>query len=218
MTWWLLFLPLGAYLLGSISFAWIAGRLHGIDLREHGSRSLGATNAGRVLGRRWFLIVFLLDVAKGWLPVFLTRLLLVHGGDEGGGTGLLLLVGSGAILGHVFTCFHGFKGGKAVATSLGVLIALMPVVAGIAFIAWLAAWLLQWAVFGRTRSDAVGPASVVAAITAPIAHLLRAGDAWHGPELPLSIFIVLLGALVVVKHRSNIAKLVARRPAGTGGA
>jgi acyl phosphate:glycerol-3-phosphate acyltransferase len=215
MTWWFL-LPLAAYLLGSVSFAWIAGRLNGIDLREHGSRSLGATNAGRVLGRRWFFIVFALDVAKGWVSVFLAQLALVRA-DGGDPTTLLLLVGAGAILGHVFTCFHRCKGGKAVATSLGVLIALMPQVAGISFLAWLVAWLLQWAVFRRTRSDAVGPASVVAAIAAPLAHILRAADAWRRPELPLTIFILLLSALVVVKHRSNLAKLFARKDVPTPG-
>ncbi len=209
---WLLLLPVAAYLLGSISFAWIAGRLNGIELREHGSRSLGATNAGRVLGKRWFFIVFVLDVAKGWLPVFLTALLLERQGVVEHAGIVLLLVGAGAVLGHVFTCFHGFKGGKAVATSLGLLIALMPAVAGITFLAWLAAWLLQWVVFRRSRSDAVGPASVVAAFAAPIAHLVRARDPWHGAELPLSVFIVLLAILVVVKHRANIAKLFGRAP------
>ena len=69
---WLLLIP--AYLLGSISFAWIAGRLHGLDLREHGSKNLGATNAGRVLGRRWFFLVFALDVGKGLLAVFAAKL------------------------------------------------------------------------------------------------------------------------------------------------
>src|SRR5258705_510268 len=119
---WLL--PMAAYLLGSVSFAWIAGRLNGIDLRQHGSRRLSATNAGRVLGREWFFFVFALDVAKGWAPVYVVDQSLGRGGD----TLLLLSVGAAAVLGHVFTCFHGFKGGKAVATSLGVLIALLPLV------------------------------------------------------------------------------------------
>src|SRR5476649_1847526 len=148
--WWSWLMPVASYLLGSVSFAWIAGRLNGIDLRQHGSRSLGATNAGRVLGREWFFFVFALDVAKGWTPVYVVDQWLGRGGD----TVLLLSVGAAAVLGHIFPCFHGFKGGKAVATSLGVLIALLPLVAAISFTIWLLALLPQWAVSGRSRSDA----------------------------------------------------------------
>jgi glycerol-3-phosphate acyltransferase PlsY len=208
MTWWPWLTPLAAYLVGSVSFAWIAGRWNGVDLRQHGSRSLGATNAGRVLGGKWFFVVFALDVVKGWAPVYSVGRWLAAGGD--GGTVILLLVGAAAVLGHVFTCFHGFKGGKAVATSLGVLIALLPLVAALSFAVWLLALLPQWAVSGRSRSDAVGPASVVAAVAAPIVHLVVAERPWHGPELPLTVFILLLAALVVLKHRSNVARLLAR--------
>src|SRR5882724_6812016 len=138
ITCWPWLMALAAYLLGSVSFAWIAGRLNGIDLREHGSHSLGATNAGRVLGREWFFLVFALDVAKGWAPVYVVD----HSLGRGGNTVLLLLVGAAAVLGHIFTCIHRFKGGKAVATSLGVLIALLPLVAAISFSVWLLALLL----------------------------------------------------------------------------
>ena len=206
MNWWLWLMPVAAYLFGSVSFAWIAGRLNGIDLRQHGSRSLGATNAGRVLGREWFFVVFALDVTKGWLPVYIADRSLGNGGD----TVLLLLVGAAAVLGHIFTCFHRLKGGKAVATSLGVLIALLPLVAAVSFAIWLLALLPQWAVTGRSRSDSVGPASVVAAVAAPIVHLVVAERPWSSPELPLTVFILLLAILIVLKHRSNIAKLLGR--------
>lgn len=200
-------LPVLAYLLGSVSFAWIAGRLKGVDLREHGSRNLGATNAGRVLGRRWFFAVFALDLGKGLLAV----LAAVHAPRALGVEPPALLAIAAAtavVLGHVFTCFHGFKGGKAVATSLGVLIALMPAVAAIAFAAWLLAWVLGWAAFRLERSAAVGPASVLAAVVAPTAHLLLAAEPW-GVDLPRTVFILLLGLLVVVKHRGNLARLFA---------
>lgn len=206
MMLWPWLLPVAAYLLGSVSFAWIAGQLKGIDLRQHGSRSLGATNAGRVLGREWFFAVFALDVAKGWAPVALVSRL---PGCEGN-TLLLLSVGAAAVLGHVFPCFHRFKGGKAVATSLGVLIALLPWVAVLSFSVWLLVLFPQWAVSGRSRSDAVGPASVVAAVAAPIIHLVIAQEPWSGPELPLTVFILFLSVLVVLKHRNNIAKLLGR--------
>jgi glycerol-3-phosphate acyltransferase PlsY len=215
MTWWPWLLPLAAYALGSISFAWIAGRLKGIDLREHGSRNLGATNAGRVLGKRWFFAVFVLDLGKGLVAVRAAMDLPGLAGDAAHPL-LPLACAVAVVLGHVFTCFHGFKGGKAVATSLGVLIALMPDIAAIAFAAWLVAWIAGWALFRLPKSAAVGPASVVAAIVAPTAHLLRARDAW-GTALPTTVFICLLGLLVVIKHRSNLAKLLAR-PAGPGDA
>ena len=217
---WLLLIP--AYLLGSISFAWIAGRLHGLDLREHGSKNLGATNAGRVLGRRWFFLVFALDVGKGLLAVFAAKLAAYPHVTDGAAVGerphaglFVIAVAVAVILGHVFTCFHRFKGGKAVATSLGVLIALMPAVAGIAFAAWLVAWVLGWAVFRLPKAAAVGPASVVAAIVAPSAHLLLRADAW-GAGLPQTVFILLLGLLVVVKHRSNLVKLFTGTPPTAG--
>lgn len=205
---WQWLMPVVAYLLGSVSFAWIVGRLHGIDLRHHGSRSLGATNAGRVLGGTWFFVVFALDVAKGWAPVYAVDQSLGRGGH--GEMILVLLVGAAVVLGHVFTCFHRLKGGKAVATALGVLIALLPLVAAISFAIWLLALVSQWAVTSRSRSDAVGPASVVAAMVAPLVHLVVAERPWNSPELPLTIFILLLAVLVVLKHRSNIAKLLGR--------
>jgi len=199
---WLL--PLAAYLIGSISCAWIAGKIKGVDLRQHGSKSLGATNAGRVLGSPWFAIVFTADVLKGLLPV----LVAVHLVTSDHPLGLAIATAIGAVLGHVFTCYHGFKGGKAVATSLGVLIALMPGVAGLAFAVWLMAWIVGWTVGKLPKINAVGPASVAAAIAAPWLHWGLSPDPWH-TDLPRTIFIILLSLLVVVKHRSNIVKLFA---------
>jgi len=199
-------LPLLSYLIGSISFAWIAGRIKGVDLRMHGSKNLGATNAGRVLGKQWFVIVFTADLLKGLLPV-LAVMQLVHTEHA---LGLAIATAIGAVLGHVFTCYHGFKGGKAVATSLGVLIALMPGVAGLAFVVWLCAWIIGWAVGKLPKSTAVGPASVVAAIVAPWLHWMVSPDPWQ-TDLPRTLFIILLSLLVVVKHRSNIAALFARK-------
>ncbi len=123
---------------------------------------------------------------------------------------LVLLVGAAAVLGHVFTCFHQFKGGKAVATALGVLIALLPWVAAVSFAIWLLALLFQWAATSRSRSDAVGPASILAAVAAPIVHLVVAERPWNSPELSLTVFVLLLAVLVVLKHRGNIAKLLER--------
>lgn len=206
MSW--LLLPL-TYLLGSVSFAWLAARAKGVDLRQHGSGNLGATNAGRVLGRKWFFIIFAADLAKGLVPV-LVALELVAGGHAH--ATLPVLTAACAILGHSFTCFHGFKGGKAVATSLGVLIGLVLVAAGITFGIWLLTWALCYAVFRVKASDAVGPASVVAALAMPFAHLATYPKPWAILNLPLTIFLFLVATLVIVRHRSNIAKLLGKTP------
>ncbi len=209
MSW--LLIPL-TYLLGSVSFAWLIAKLHGIDLRQHGSGNLGATNVGRVLGRKYFFIVFIADLAKGLIPV-LIALALVKQNDAH--SSLPVLVGLAAILGHIFTCFHGFKGGKAVATALGVLIALVYISAAIAFGVWLLVWALGYTVAQLKPSDAVGPASVVAAVTVPIAHVSTFPDPWEVINLPLTLFIFGIAALVIVRHRSNIAKMFKREPSAT---
>ena len=194
--WWLL-VP-AAYLLGSVSFAYWAGRIKGKDLRKEGSGNLGATNAGRVLGWHWFAAVFVLDIAKGTLPVLASH----QAHDEW----LPIAVAAAAVLGHVFTCFHGFKGGKAVATSLGVLIGVAPPAAGVIFGCWLTAWLLGWLILRLKRSDAVGPASIIAAISAVPAYLVTA----QPMQRPTLGFLALLAALVLVKHRGNFAKFVSQ--------
>jgi glycerol-3-phosphate acyltransferase PlsY len=213
--WWLL-VP-AAYLLGSVSFAWLAGRVNGIDLRQHGSGNLGATNAGRVLGWRWFAIVFALDLAKGLGPVLLAGWALRQAAGQHADLSSLqflpIATAAGAVLGHAFTCFHRFQGGKAVATSLGVVVGLAPAAAGIAFACWLAVWCAVWGLLRLGKSDAVGPASVVAALAVVPAYVLSAAPLLH----PTLWFLAVLAALVLVKHRSNIGKfraaLAARKAA-----
>lgn len=201
-------LILCSYLLGSVSFAYLAGRLKGIDLRQHGSCNLGATNAGRVLGAKWFVIVFILDVLKGVLPVLAAQALANEPDfppDQR--SWLLLATATAAILGHVFTCFHGFKGGKAVATSLGALIALMPWVACITFGVWLLAWLSCWLAGRLGKAGAVAPASIIAAISAPVAYFILTAAPWATAAMPMTIFLLLLAILVVIRHHSNLRKL-----------
>lgn len=211
-------LPIGAYLLGSVSFAWIAGRLKGIDLREHGSGNLGATNAGRVLGRPWFAAVFVCDVVKGLVPVLLGRFLpgwLGLGIEPVEHQVLMIAGGAGAILGHVYTLFHRFRGGKAVATSLGVLLGLVPVLAGILLALWLAVWLGARAALRLGASEAVGPASVLASAAAPFVwwalSAARDRDPFARDTRILTAFVVLLAVLVVIRHRSNIAQMLRRQ-------
>ena len=204
---WLL-LPL-TYLLGSISFAWLAAKAKGIDLRQHGSGNLGATNAGRVLGRKWFFLIFTADLAKGLIPVLIAHALFEH--NQASAT-LPVLTAACAILGHSFTCFHGFKGGKAVATSLGVLIGLVYLTAAITFCIWILVWALGYTLLRLKASDAVAPASIMASLTMPFAHLATYPNPWLIINLPLTIFLFLVSALVIVRHRSNIAKLLEKTP------
>lgn len=194
-----------AYVLGSVSPAWLAGKVNGIDLRQHGSGNLGATNAGRVLGGPWFAVVFGGDVLKGALPVMAAHALPM---DEHLRPWLLLAAGAAVVLGHVFTCFHGFKGGKAVATSLGLLAALVWPVALAALAVWLMAWTIGWKAFGLGKAGAVGQASVLAALATPAARLLLPGDPWSATQAPVTGFLILLSVLVIVKHKSNIEQLV----------
>ena len=207
--WWLL-VP-ATYLFASVSFAWIVARLHGINLRKAGSGNLGATNAGRVLGGRWFAVVFSADLVKGLVPVLISVHLVPGAGTDPQRPWLDLAVAAAAILGHSFTCIHGFRGGKAVATTLGVLIGLVWLTAAWAFAIWLLVWALGALVFRIGRADAVGPASVVAALATPVAHLLAFPQPWAWGHVPVTALVFAAGVLILIRHRSNIGKMLARR-------
>ncbi len=197
-----------AYLLGSIPFGLMVGRMKGIDPRTAGSGNIGATNVGRLLGRRFFVMVFLLDLLKGLLPMLAAAAVLRRAGDPrtfGPGTyGLWFAVGMAAILGHMFSVFLRFKGGKGVATSSGVVLGLFPyfTVPGLAA---LAVW---FAVFKPTRY--VSLASIVAALAFPVLYVAAAlwrGWPIFGGQWPLLVFAMLVAVMIVYKHRSNIARL-----------
>ena len=199
----------GAYLLGSIPFAWLIGKARGVDIREHGSRNIGATNCWRVCGWPYGLAAFVLDVAKGFLPVYAAVLympgVMAPLEDLPGGLRtfwlLLVLVAAAAIAGHVFPVWLGFKGGKAVATSLGVLLAL-PMLGWLALGAF-GVWIVVVLI---TRYVSV--ASSVAAIAFAAGYLwLERGEAWN-TYLPVTVFVVLLVAIVLARHRSNYARLM----------
>src|SRR5436309_2543409 len=117
-----------AYLLGAIPFGLIVGRMHGIDVRTAGSGNIGATNVGRLLGKKFFFLVFFLDLLKSFVPMLIASLI-VHRLDAAPRdrtTYLLwLLVGFAAVVGHMFSVFLGFRGGKGVATSAGVMLGLV---------------------------------------------------------------------------------------------
>ena len=137
---------MAAYLVGAIPFGVLLGQLHGIDIREHGSRNIGATNVGRVLGRRWGILCFVLDALKGALPVLAAGatagILGASAETVGAATlGWWLLVVAAALLGHMWSPFLKFTGGKGVATGFGALAAFWPLLAWPAFVAF-GVWLV----------------------------------------------------------------------------
>lgn len=187
---------LAAYLLGSIPFGLIIAKSRGIDIRQHGSGNIGATNVWRTLGRRWGLLTFFCDAAKGWLAV--TGALYLAERIQSPYTGLIgILAALGCILGHNFPVWLGFKGGKGVATSLGVIIGLMPLASVIVFAIW-------GVVFKLTRY--VSLASIVGAVALPLI-VLALGFLGPDPGRVNLYFSIAAAALVVYGHRANIARL-----------
>lgn len=198
--------PLAAYLVGSIPFGVMIARAKGIDLRARGSGNVGATNVGRVVGRRWGCLCFALDVAKGLGPVLLVGLYLRQGGEltafrQAG----WLATAFGAIAGHVFSFWLRFRGGKGVATSLGALLGFYPyfTYAGLAALGVWCVVVLIWRY--------VSLASIAAAGAFPLLFLATCGLARRSIQQlwPLLAFAVAMAALVVARHRGNIARLLA---------
>jgi glycerol-3-phosphate acyltransferase PlsY len=199
---WFSVLPAAAYLVGSVPFGVLISRLHGIDLRKVGSGNVGATNCGRVCGRPWGYACFLLDFGKGFAPALAAGWLI---GAMGGQPSMLqqlawLCVAAGCILGHVFSVFLGFRGGKGVATSLGVVVGMYPyfTLAGLAaFATWIVVTLL---------SRYVSLGSIVATIAFLgwfcVFNVGRLAQLW-----PMLAFAAAIVALIVVRHRANIVRL-----------
>jgi glycerol-3-phosphate acyltransferase PlsY len=204
---------IAAFLAGSIPFGLLIARAKGVDIRKHGSGNIGATNVGRVLGRRFFFLCFALDLLKGLLPTLAMGAAL---GALGAFTMSMhdaawwLGAAVASILGHVFCPWLGFKGGKGVATGLGALLGVFPllsVAGGVATVVWILAMLL-W--------RDVSLASIIAAITlAPtiglawwLASRQRTGQTTPEPAMLLFVGIgALLTLLVVWTHRANIGRL-----------
>ena len=180
------------YFLGSINFAVLVAKYKGLDLFSLGSGNPGATNVKRTIGPFWGNTVFFLDFSKGYLAVFLSQSILVLGGLNYDLLGILGLLGT--ILGHSFSIFLKFRGGKGVATTMGGLLALMPWV----LLLGLAAWLM---VFFSTRVVAL--ASIVFAISLPISFYFL-----HDFSDVRWIFCIVLAILIVVRHYSNIQRLL----------
>ncbi|NBS87860.1 MAG: glycerol-3-phosphate 1-O-acyltransferase [Verrucomicrobia bacterium] len=182
------FYVLTAFFLGSLPFGYWLALLRGVDLRKQGSGNTGATNVGRVLGKKWGIFVFALDLGKGWLAVALAKS--VGNVPETWS----ITVGVFAVLGHIFSPWLGFRGGKGVATSAGILIGLAPWVAlGVALI-----WFLAF-----QMSRTVSVASLCAATAFPLFVF------WLMPDQKAFQWISLgMAVLVWFRHRDNLKRLL----------
>lgn len=200
-----LIVALGGYLLGSIPTGYLVAKARGIDIRTVGSKNMGATNVFRTLGKGPGIFVLFIDALKGFAAVtlvinfypelhdLLPKVFPVEGmtyRDVRFGFGIV--AGIAAVLGHNYTCWLQFKGGKGIATTAGVFLALAPAAVGIAIVVWIVA-------FATTRYVSI--ASILAAVALPTA-------VWFTQEnLALRIIAIILGVLAIYKHRANIQRL-----------
>jgi acyl phosphate:glycerol-3-phosphate acyltransferase len=199
MNAWTVGLMLIGYLIGSIPFSFLVARARGVDLRKVGSGNTGASNVWRNLGFRWFLIALALDIFKGWLPVYLARVV-----AELPPVGVVL-VGLATILGHVYPIFLGFRGGKAVATSGGVILGIAPILTLIAA----AIWTVVMKLSGYPSVSSL----VSAALTAVLAIGMLLTDRLNALY---AILIVISVIYVFYLHRSNIGRLMRGQEIGIG--
>ncbi len=181
-----------SYLLGAVPFGFIVARLRGVDIFSAGSGNIGATNVGRVLGRKFGMLVFVLDFLKGAVPVALTQHYLPDVPWAAVAAGLASFVG------HMFPIYLRFRGGKGVATGTGIVAVLLPGPTAAAVLVWVS-------VLAATRY--VSLASILAAATLPVARLLATPQPFAAGESTLTGFSLLAAGLVTLRHRSNLARL-----------
>ncbi len=227
MTWWLAVVV--AFLAGSVPFGYLIGRARGVDLRTVGSGNIGASNLGRVFGRRYFFLCFFLDLLKGYLPV-------LAAGYFGGVLGSFaveasqawwwLAVMAAAVLGHMFTPWLGFKGGKGVATGLGAVLGVFPALAVpgvgalVVFLIVLALWryisaasiaaaisLPLWTWYAHAQHETLRERQVAESLPPNERDAEAIDRAVPYTGWPFVAVSVLLCGLVVVRHRPNMRRL-----------
>ena len=188
------------YLIGSFPSGYLVGKSQGVDIRQHGSGNIGATNVLRVMGKKFGYLVFLCDSLKGFLAVKLGVLLAAAAGTGADATLAGVVGGICCIIGHNYTVWLGFKGGKGIATSIGVLLAIEPIlIVMIVLLVWLAVFFI-W--------QYVSLASISAALSLPLAVLILFPLVAHGNYWVLVIFSIIVATLAVWRHRSNIDRLL----------
>ncbi len=187
---WILW-AVGAYLIGSIPFGFLVGKMRGKDIRTLGSKNIGATNVYRVVGKPWGILAFACDFLKGFLPTLAAQ-------KFGNADWLPLMVGILTVAGHMWTCFMKFKGGKGIATGFGMLVALVPWLVLTAFGLWVVTvWLSHYISLGSILAAAF----LLVAVWFPI----LGSPGWR--DLPLCILVAFVSAFAIWKHRSNIQRL-----------
>lgn len=180
-----------AYFLGSLPNGLYVAKFNGVNIMEEGSKNTGATNVFRVLGAKYGIFVLLLDALKGYIPLFVASKLGVNGNG-------LVLVGLMAVIGHTFSPFLKFKGGKGVATSLGIFIFLAPLPMFLTLI-------MFFIVVGISKYVSLG--SVLASVMLPLLILFLPINKSLSSSTFLFVISALLGIYIIYKHKSNIVRL-----------
>lgn len=187
------FIP--AYLLGAIPFGLIIARCKGVDLRNVGSKNIGATNVFRCVGAKWGILSFVLDMLKGFGGVYCALIPTLWAGEIGQLLLLKVLCGTMAMLGHIFPVYLNFKGGKGVSTALGLLFGVAPLAGLLGFGGWIVFFV----------------ASRYVSLASCLAALVVCGTVWSplyaSHPLWFSILLTVLAALAILKHRANIVRL-----------
>lgn len=199
----LILIPLLAYLIGAVPFGYLVAKARGVDIFQAGSGNIGATNVGRVLGKKFGILVLLLDIAKGAAPVLIARSIeerLKADGVDLPADLLPVLAGLAAFLGHLFPIYLRFRGGKGVATGAGVVAVLVPVPAVGALFTWIAVVL---------AFRYVSLASMKAAVVLCVLRLALTPEPFQADHVILTSFCLLAGVLVFVRHQANIGRLLA---------
>jgi len=189
-----------SYLVGSIPFGYVIAIAKGVDVRKEGSGNIGATNVGRVLGRKFGAIIFILDLLKGFVvvllvPIFVSDIEFPATSDNL----LVILCGLCVLIGHAFPVYLKFKGGKAVATSFGVFIWLAPIPVAIAFGVWILTVIV---------SRYVSLGSMAGAI-ALMGGVIGLGSSPFGSGKYLTALSIAVAILIIIKHISNIKRIIA---------
>jgi glycerol-3-phosphate acyltransferase PlsY len=174
-----------SYVLGSIPFGYVISKLKGLDITKFGSGNIGATNVGRFLGKRYFFLVLFLDALKGFVPTFLFNKIF--------GLNDAMIAGFFSILGHTFSVFMKFKGGKGVATSLGVSFAIIPFESIIGIVIWLVFLYI---------TKTVSIASIISAVSVFFVVMFSQSN------LILKIVVFVIALIIVFRHKSNIVRFL----------
>ncbi len=187
-----------AYLLGSIPSAiWVSKWFFGIDVRDYGSKNAGATNTFRVIGKKAGFPVLFFDILKGWAAVYFFTKLSAYQPDTNQYINLQLALGIAAVFGHVFPIYERFKGGKGVATLLGIILAINFPAAGICFLIFLLTFII---------SQYVSLGAITAAVCFPLVTVF----VFKTQSVSLIIFSIAISIMVVLTHRKNIERLLKR--------